>query len=151
MKNLVKSFIAVFLISFSFNQVQAQIYKNAAGLSVDIGDGTLVGPTFKHFFNSNSAGQIEVLFGDHVTVLQPTYTYNSGISGAAGLNWLIGAGPAFAFGNDDSEVAARLLAGLEYKISGAPLALAFDWRPMFWFTGGGSDVGRFGFGVKFAF
>lgn len=42
------------------------------------------------------------------------------------------------------------MAGLEYKISGAPIAFSFDWRPAFWLSNGGdSNVGRFGFGFKF--
>lgn len=153
MKKLMKSVIAVLFLAVGATQVNAQIYKNSLGLSVDFGDGsTLVGPAFKHFFNANSAGQVELLFGNHVTVLQPMYSYNSGIPGASGLNWLVGIGPAIAFGSGSTNVAIRPMAGLEYKINQVPLALSFDWRPAFWLSeGGGSEVGRFGVGFKFTF
>jgi len=153
MKKLFKSVFAALFLSLGVSQANAQIYNNSAGLAIDIGDGTtLVGPGFKHFFNANSAGEVELLFGNHTTIIQPMYSYNSGISGASGLNWLVGIGPAIAFGNDKTEVAIRPKAGLEYKISNVPLALSFDWRPMFWLSdGGGSNVGRFGLGFKFVF
>ncbi|QCX53135.1 hypothetical protein [Elizabethkingia sp. JS20170427COW] len=154
MKNLVKSLFAILFLAIGSHQINAQSYKNSLGLSIDFGDGsTLVGPAFKHFFNKNSAGQAEVVFGDHFTKLQAMYSYNQGIPGASGLNWLVGIGPALGFvDGGDTEVAIVPMAGLEYKINGVPLAMSFDWRPNFWLTdGGGSNVGRFGFGFKFTF
>lgn len=153
MKNLLKSLFAVVFLALGASQANAQIYKNSLGLTIDFGDGTtLVGPGFKHFFDKNSAGQVEVLFGNHFTTLQAMYTYNGGIPGAKGLDWLIGVGPALGFSNGDTQVAIRPMAGLEYKLNGVPLALSFDWRPAFWLSeGGGSNVGRFGVGFKFTF
>ena len=80
MKNLLKSLFAVVFSNWA-TQAKAQIYKTSLGLSVDFGDGsTLVGPAVKHFFDGNNAGQAEVVFGNHVTMLQAMYSYNKGIS-----------------------------------------------------------------------
>ncbi|AJW64095.1 hypothetical protein BAZ12_07405 [Elizabethkingia miricola] len=152
MKNLLKSLFAVVFLAIGATQAKAQIYKTSLGLSVDFGDGsTLVGPAVKHFFDGNNAGQAEVVFGNHVTMLQAMYSYNKGISGAKGLNWYLGIGPALGFvKGGDTQFAIRPMAGLEYKINGAPIAFSFDWRPAFWLSNGGdSNVGRFGFGFKF--
>lgn len=133
-------------------QISAQIYNTAAGLSIDFGDGiTLAGPMVKHFFNSHNAGQAELVFGNGVSVLQAIYSYNSGISGASGLNWMVGAGGALAFGSGNTELGIRPMAGLEYKITNVPLSLSLEWRPALWITEGDSDMGRFGMGFKFTF
>lgn len=152
-KHVIQSFLGIFLFMAGVSQVNAQIYKNSLGLSIDAGDGaTLVGPELKHFFNANSAGQIALMFGNHVTVIQPMYTYNDAIKGADGLNWFAGMGPTIAFGDHTSNVAIRPMAGLEYKIQNVPLDLTFDWRPAFWLShGGGTEVARFGIGFRFVF
>lgn len=152
MKNLLKSLFAIVFLAIGATQAKAQIYKTSLGLSVDFGDGsTMVGPAVKHFFDKNNAGQAEVVFGDHFTKLQLMYTYNQGISGARGLDWYVGVGPALGFAKGgDTQFAIVPMAGLEYKINGAPIAFSFDWRPNFWLSNGGdSNVGRFGFGLKF--
>ena len=145
------------IFALSLTQVSAQNYKNAIGLGLDFGDGsTLAGPSFKHFFNSNSAGQAELLFGDHSTRINLFYQYQQPIKGAQGLDWYIGGGPAlnfFSVGNiDQTNFLLIPMAGLDFKIPGAPLALAFDWRPTAW-IGDNSDfqAGRFGFGFRFTF
>jgi len=140
---------------FSFSQVSAQsTYKNAIGLGIDFGDGaTLVGPSFKHFFNSNNAIQAEVLFGDHVTFITPLYQYHSPISGAAGLQWYLGGGPSVGLYDGGSDFYLRPMAGLDYKVNGAPLAFAFDWRPAIYLGDNDSnfEAARFGIGFRYTF
>lgn len=141
------------VLLFSSSQAQAQ-YRTGAGLLIDLGDGaTLVGPHIKHFFSANSAIEGGVLFGSNITSIQGIYQYHQAISGAEGLQWYLGAGPAFSFANSDSDIALVGTGGLDYKISGAPIALSFDWRPRLTFYDGGSDFlpGRFGLGFRFVF
>lgn len=128
-------------------------YKNAIGLGIDFGDGsTLVGPSFKHFFSTNSAVQAEVLFGDNYTIIEGFYLYHREIEGAAGLRWYAGIGAGFGLQKNNSSFLIRPTGGIDYKIGAAPLALSFDWRPTI-FVGDNSDFepARFGLGFRFAF
>jgi hypothetical protein len=153
-KNFLLALVAVVI---TFSQASAQSYKNAIGLGLDFGSGsTLIGPSFKHKFNSNTAGQAELLFGDHSTRLQAFYQYHQAIDGASGLNWYIGGGPGLNFfsysGYDQTNFLLIPMAGLDFKIPSAPIAMSFDWRPTAW-IGDNSDfeAGRFGFGFRFTF
>lgn len=143
------------ILLFSTSQAQAQSpYRTGAGLLIDFGDGaTLVGPHVKHFFSPNSAVEGAVLFNDNFTSIQGLYQYHQGLSGAEGLQWYLGAGPAFSFANSDSDIALIGTIGLDYKISNAPIAMSFDWRPRLTFYDGGSDFlpGRFGLGFRYVF
>jgi hypothetical protein len=131
----------------------AQQYRTAGGLMIDIGDGTtLVGPTVKHFFTGENAIAGSLLFGNNFTVLSAEYSYNKPIQGAEGLNWNIGVGPQLGFGGGDTHLYIRPALGLEFKIPSAPLALGFDWRPL-WHVDHGSNfiAGRFGLTFKYVF
>ncbi|MFV0157003.1 hypothetical protein OBK24_00875 [Empedobacter falsenii] len=153
-----KKVLLVAVMALGISQVNAQNYKNALGVVVDLGDGeTLVGPQFKHSFDGKNAGNVQVMFGDHVTVLGADYTYNQSFSGANGLGWFVGVGPQLTFvdgGNFDDKTffAIRPQAGLEYKIPSAPLAFHFDWKP-WWNLTNESDfeAGRFSLGFKYTF
>ena len=141
------------ILLFSTN-AQAQ-YKTGAGLLIDVGDGTtLVGPHIKNFFTANHGGEAALLFGSNLTVLQAQYQYHQSIANADGLQWYLGAGPSFIFAeNSDTEVSLVSSLGLDYKITNAPLALSFDWRPRMIFYDGDSEFmpGRFGIGLRFVF
>lgn len=137
-------------------QANAQDYKNALGLVVDLGDGeTLFGPQFKHSFDGRNAGNVQVMFGDGITTLGADYTYNESINGANGLNWFVGVGPQLSFidggrFDDRTDFAIRPQVGLEYKIPSAPLAFHFDWKP-WWNLSNESrfEAGRFSLGFKY--
>lgn len=159
-----KKFFSIAIAAFCFitftNQASAQrgsSYENGLGLWIDAGNGgTYVGPHLKHYFNSNDAGQVNLLFGNHTTVIGVEYTYNKDIDGAPGLKWNIGVGPQVSFfsqeGYSQTNFAIRPIAGLEYKVSGAPIAINFDWRPNWRLTHGNDfEAGRFGIGFKYAF
>lgn len=132
-------------------------YENALGLFIDAGNGgTLVGPHFKHYFNSRDAGQLMVIFGDHQTRIGAEYSYNAPISGARGLKWNIGVGPQIGFYSNDgykqTNVYIRPMLGLEYKIPQVPIAFGFDWRPDWQLTHGNNfEAGRFGIAFKYTF
>ncbi|NOJ75209.1 hypothetical protein [Empedobacter stercoris] len=153
-----KKVLLVAVMALGISQVNAQNYKNALGVVVDLGDGeTLVGPQFKHSFDGKNAGNVQVMFGDHVTVLGADYTYNQPFSGTNGLGWYVGVGPQLSFVDggkfeDKTYFAIRPQAGLEYKIPSAPLAFHFDWKP-WWNLTNESDfeAGRFSLGFKYTF
>ena len=129
-------------------------YKNAVGLRIDLGQGTTgFGPNFKHQFGNNQAVDASLLFfeGD-IVGLGAEYQYNAPVQNAAGLLWYAGIGPQLLFGNDNTSVGLRPVAGLEYKIPNVPLNFGFDWRPLFVLTPD-TDVtaGRFGLSLRAAF
>jgi len=150
--------LVVLLGSASFQQAAAQSgapYNTAFGLFLDLGNGgTWVGPHIKHYFTEKDAGQAMVLFGDHTVTIGAEYSYNKDIPGAAGLRWNVGVGPQVHFfsyeGFSQTDFSIRPEAGLEYKINGTPLAVGFDWRPMWGLThDGGFEAGRFGLTFKY--
>lgn len=153
-----KKVLLVAVMALGISQVNAQNYKNALGVVVDLGDGeTLVGPQFKHSFDGKNAGNIQVMFGDNITVLGADYTYNQPFSGTNGLGWYVGVGPQLSFVDggkyeDKTYVAIRPQAGLEYKIPSAPLAFHFDWKPWWNLTNESNfEAGRFSLGFKYTF
>lgn len=161
MKKVILSVAMLMAFQFGFHQFasaqRGASYENGLGLFIDAGNGgTYVGPHLKHYFNSEDAGQVHLLFGNHTTVLGAEYTYNKSISGARGLKWNIGVGPQIGFysnnGYSQTNVGIRPIAGLEYKISEAPIAINFDWRPDWELTHGSNfEAGRFGIGFKYTF
>lgn len=153
MKNLISSVVFSICLAFGVQQVSAQNYNNALGLGIDLGDGeTLVGPQFKHSFDGKNAGNAQVLFGDHITVVGFDYSYNQPFAGANGLWWYVGVGPQLAFtdGSNGTWFAIRPAAGIEYKIPTVPLGFHFDWKP-WWNLSNESDfeAGRFSLGFKY--
>ena len=155
MKKLLFTFIAAAaLLTVNTTDSQAQTYKTGLGLGIDFGTGTtLVGPSIKHFFNPNSAIEGDVLFGGSSTVIQAFYQYHGQISGAQGLQWYVGGGPGVQLYDGGSTFLLRPMVGLDFKIPGAPIAFAFDWRPAMQFFDGDTDFepARFGLGIKYTF
>lgn len=133
----------------------AQSYNNSLGLGIDLGNGsTLVGPQFKHFFDSENAVNAQVLFGDNFTTVGLDYSYNQKFAGSS-LGWYVGVGPQLSFtdnkfGDNKTFVAIRPAVGLEYKIPTVPLGFHFDWKP-WWNLTDESDfeAGRFSMGFKY--
>lgn len=141
---------AVFMSLFLYSGVNAQLYNDALGLGIDLGDGsTLVGPQYKHFFDGANAGNAQVLFGDNFTVVGVDYSYNQKFAGS-GLGWYVGVGPQLGFYDGGSAFAIRPAVGLEYVIPTVPLGFHFDWKP-WWNLSNGSNMtaGRFSIGFKY--
>lgn len=132
--------IALILIasgsSFAQRSNLGSTYKTGFGIRIDAGDGsTGVGFDIKHFFSPNNAVNADLLFFDgDVVGLGAEYQYNAPIEGASGLQYYVGFGPQFLFGNNNTAVGLRPVAGLDFKIPNAPLDFAFDWRPIFYVT-----------------
>lgn len=156
MKKLFLPLLGITLLTTAVQTAQAQSYKTALGLGIDVGDGqTLVGPQIKHFFDRNNAGNAQVLFGDNVTIIGVDYSYNEAIRGTNGLSWYLGIGPQIEFidhgkNDDHTHFSIRPAAGLEYKIPTAPLAFHFDWKPWWNLTHDAHfEPSRFSLGIKF--
>jgi hypothetical protein len=147
--------LAGLALLFSAARINAQSsYQTALGLGIDFGDGaTLVGPSVKHFFAPNHAGQAEILFGDRTTFITALYEYNKDFPNAKGLKWYLGIGPSIGLYKGGSSFYIRPVAGLDYKINDVPLDFAFDWRPALYLGDNGSDfnAARFGLGFRYAF
>lgn len=155
--------VTALLFTLSIADVKAQNYKTGLGLGIDFGDGaTAVGPSVRHHFSRNSALQGEVLFGGNTTIIQAFLQYNAPIKGAKGLDWYVGGGPKIQiydrnryFFNDNYTAFYLVpMVGLDYKFDGAPLALAFDWRPSIYVGDNpflGTEAGRFGLAFRYTF
>ncbi len=128
-------------------------YTTGLGMHLDLGDGNLYGFSVKHFLSQQLAGQATLLFGSGVNVsVGAELQYHVPIAGAPGLKWYAGGGLQLLFYKygAGTGVWIRPMGGLDYKIASAPIDLSFDWRPTFVLNnGGGSDIGRFGLGVRF--
>jgi len=163
MKKLFTILSLVAIFATASTSVNAQNYKTGLGLGIDFGDGaTLVGPSLRHHFSRNTALQAEVLFGGNTTVIQGFLQYNASVKGAAGLDWYLGGGPKvqiydknrYFFNDNYTAVYLVPMVGLDYKLSGAPLAVAFDWRPSIYVGDNpflGTEAGRFGVAFRFIF
>ncbi|TWR25305.1 hypothetical protein FPZ42_11880 [Mucilaginibacter achroorhodeus] len=150
-----KKLFLLFAVAFLYfgNSAYAQRGSTSAGLTVDFGDGaTLVGPALRHAFTRNDYGQAELTFGGDRTYLAAYYQYQGRIRNSGGLDWYLGIGPQLGFGHGNTDFYIRPMAGLDYKLRGAPLDLSFDWRPAF-YVGDNSDftAARFGLGFRFVF
>ncbi|RYD69827.1 MAG: hypothetical protein EOP53_26505 [Sphingobacteriales bacterium] len=152
MKKLI--LLAVIAVVVSTTQSFAQSsYKTALGLGIDFGDGsTLVGPSIKHFFNGNDAIQGDLLFGGDATWIGGFYQYHQSFKEASQLKWYLGVGPQVGIRSNTSTWYLRPAAGLDYKITSAPLSLTFDWRPAIRLSHGSDfEPARFGLGFRYAF
>jgi hypothetical protein len=154
MKRLLITLTLVFGLALT---AQAQNYKGAIGLGLDLGEGfTFVGPSGKYFFDENNAGQFDLGFEDQVTALTFLYSYHGQFSGADGLQWFAGAGPSIWLIKDfDTQFSLRPHVGLDFKIPNVPLAFSGSWRPILGlsdgFDGNRFEAGAFALGFRYAF
>ena len=153
MKKRVRIVTALIVSTFvlSTTAAFAQPYKNAVGLGVDLGDGaTFVGPTLKHFFDEHGAIDVSVLFANKTTLVGTAYQYHLPLSN--NVYWYFGGGPSLSFYKGNTTFFLRPQLGLDAKINNAPLALSFDWRPLWRLSDGSHFNGsRFQLGFKVPF
>ncbi len=161
-KTLFLCALSLFVLAFT-TQAQSTLqgntsadggYQNSVGLSLDLGSTyvTGAGVGFKHFFSSHDAGEFNLLFYNSTVSLGAYYEYHGFIQNAPGLKWYFGLGPQLFLAKNNTNLAARVPIGLDYKIPNVPLNFAFDWRPMILLTHGTEfTAARFGIGIRFAF
>lgn len=129
-------------------------YRTAIGAKIFFGDGTAGGINIKHFLNKTAALEGSLIFFKGVLGIEGLYEYHGDIAGAAGLKWYVGGGGIVAFATEknagnDVLFGLRGNLGLDYKIPGAPINLAFDIDPTFVLAP--STDFNFGAGLAFRF
>ena len=127
-------------------------YTNALGVKDWDGGGV----SFKHFFNSQNAGELIGYFWSHGVRFTGLFEIHGDISGAPGLKWYIGPGVHIGFYSDKygdgSFAGLDGVLGLDYKFNGAPINLSLDWQPSFEFGDGRGFIGSWGgLGVRYTF
>lgn len=152
MKNYMRKVLLALSVSLILSVTAKAQYTSAIGIDIDFGSGgTLVGPSYKHFFTSNHVGQFEVMFGNNYTVIEAFYQYHRDFPNASGLQWFLGVGAGFGLYDGGSNFLLRPVGGLDYKIGSVPLSFTFDWRPTITIGSGDSDFepARFAFGIRY--
>ena len=159
MKQL-SAFLLVMIITFTASaQVnEGSSYKTAIGVKLYPG-----AISVKHFIAPNRAIEGLGYFYKDGFRLTGLYELHGDIHNAPGLKWYIGGGGHVTAWNDDWKVryptrdgslAIGLdgVLGLDYKITGVPLNLSFDWQPSFNLTGYRYFEGGWGgLGVRYTF
>jgi len=157
MKKLFLLSLTVGLILFMNSNTQAQSYDNAIGVRL----GAYNGLNYKTFLKSNKALDFNLSFRNHDDlkrfIFTGLYEVHNPIENAAGLLWYYGAGGSigsYKRNNFDGDLflSADGVLGLDYKIEGAPLNLAIDWRPRFELTPNSNfRTGDVGLAIRFTF
>ena len=151
------------IVLFSFSEIHAQQndgsdYKTAIGVKVYPG-----AVTVKHFLNANTAVEgLGYLSADGFRVTG-LYELHYDINGVEGLKWYVGAGGHVGIWSDawknkyptrEGGLAIGIdgVIGLDYKITGVPLNLSFDWQPSFNIIGYNYFEGGWGgLGIRYTF
>lgn len=137
---------------FSQNINTGSTYKTAVGVKIYPG-----AITAKHFISNNAAIEGIGYFynGFRLTGL---YELHGNINGLEGLKWYIGPGAHLGFDNANNNnsnngiaVGVDGIIGLDYKITGAPINISFDWQPSFNFISDAYFKGYGGLAFRFAF
>jgi hypothetical protein len=149
------SIVTLFLItatSFAQDINTSSSYKTAVGVKVYPG-----AITVKHFLNDHAAVEGIGYFynGFKLTGL---YELHGNINGLEGLKWYIGPGAHIGFDNVNNDNSNNGIAvgidgiiGLDYKITGAPINISFDWQPSFNFITDSYFKGYGGLAFRFTF
>jgi hypothetical protein len=142
------------LLSFSFSS-KAQDYKLSVGMRLDfIDDPFIFAPTFKAFISEKGAIEASVGFGSESIIrLKVNYHHHIPLGDAEGLSAYFGGGGSAFFASGYSSVfGINMVAGLEYKIPKAPIAVNFDWSPYVALSPDVEFAGRGGgLGIRYTF
>lgn len=138
-----KALFLVSIVSFlAVNKLSAQAMGSAyeTAIGVKFWPGAL---SIKHFTSDNTALEGLVNFWDHGFRLTGLYELHGDISGAPGLKWYVGPGAHIGwynggwyrdgdyYGDGSLSLGVDGVLGVDYKISGAPIALSLDIQPFF--------------------
>lgn len=152
-----KRFLLATIVLFSFATLHAQTnmgpdYKTALGVKVYPG-----AISVKHFINANAVEGLGYISSDGFR-LTGLYEIHNPLGNVEGLKWYVGGGAHLGIWSDSWKtkyptrtgglaIGVDGVIGLDYKITGAPLNLSFDWQPSFnligynYFEGGWGGIG----------
>ena len=128
--------LVCFFVTRSFAQAESQTYTNAVGIKFWPG-----AISFKHFISDNTVLEGLASFWDNGFRVTGLYEIHGDVSSdAPGLRWYVGPGAhigayngTYIHGNyyDNGELSIGVdgVVGLEYKFSGAPIAVSADLQP----------------------
>jgi hypothetical protein len=154
MKTLSALLLAMLTVSFASAQLnEGPDYKTAIGVKVYPG-----AITVKHFIANNRAVEGLGYISSDGFRLTGLYELHNDIVSVTGLKWYAGAGghvgvwsdtwrTKYPTRNDGMAIGIDGVLGLDYKLSGIPLNLSFDWQPSFniigynYFEGGWGGIG----------
>jgi hypothetical protein len=152
MQKLIWTF--VFLLGLSFS-AKAQDYKLSVGMRLDFIDEPFIfAPTFKAFISEKGAIETSVGFGSESIIrVKLNYHHHVPLGEAEGLTaYFGGGGTGFFASGFTSLFGLNLVAGLEYKIPKAPIAINFDWSPYIILSPDVEFAGRGGgLGIRYTF
>jgi hypothetical protein len=159
-----KRFLLATIVLFSVAAVHAQEmntgsdYKTALGVKVYPG-----AITVKHFIKPGAAVEGLGYISSDGFRLTGLYELHNNLGDVPGLKWYVGGGAHLGIWSDSwkNKYPAREgglaigidgVIGLDYKISGAPLNLSFDWQPSFNLIGYNYFEGGWGgLGIRYTF
>ena len=128
-------------------------YKTAVGLGIETGGGnSQVGPSYKHYFSSQTAYAVEFLFGTGVVTTNVLYQHHKDIKEGAKTKWYNGAGFSTGIMATGVTPFLKLMTGLESELPDLPMFVSVDWRPTIFLgrtVGGRFTPGRFGLSVRY--
>lgn len=129
-------------------------YKTSVGLGIESGGGnSIVGPSYKHYFSSNTAYSAELLFGMGSLTTNVLYQHHQELKKGNKVKWYNGGGFSTTFAGNGTAAFIKLMSGLETELPDLPLFISVDWRPTIFLgrtMGGGRFVpSRFGIAVRY--
>ncbi len=128
-------------------------FKTSVGLGIETGGGgSIVGPSYKHYFTANTAYNVELLFGTGVVTTNVFYQYHKEIKKGDKMKWYNGVGLSSGFTAAGVVPFIKFMTGLETQLPDLPLFISADWRPSIFLgnTVSGRFVpGRFGLSVRY--
>jgi hypothetical protein len=145
------------MLSIHAQQNNGSNYTTALGVKIYPG-----AVSVKHFFKDNQAIEGLGFFTKDMVRVTGLYEIHNPLGSVEGLQWYIGGGGHFGFGNDNwQDIGVRAegfsmgvdgVIGLDYKVKGAPLNLSFDWQPSFVLISHPNFQGGWGgLGIRYTF
>jgi hypothetical protein len=152
--------MVVFILTGNRSEAQSMGSSYETAVGVKFWPGAL---SIKHFTQDNRALEGLVNFWDHGFRFTGLYEVHGDISGAPGLKWYVGPGAHigwyndnyyhnnYYYGNGSFSLGFDGVLGLDYKISGAPIALSIDVNPFLELVGHPYFDVWGGLGVRYTF
>lgn len=159
-----KRFLLATIVLLSLTSLRAQEMNNGPDYRTALGVKVYPGAvTVKHFLKPTAAVEGLGYISSDGFRLTGLYELHYNLGNVEGLKWYVGGGAHVGIWSDswknryptrDGGLAIGVdgVLGLDYKISGAPLNLSFDWQPSFNLIGYNYFEGGWGgLGIRYTF